>query len=301
MTGAGPFSLNWFPGHMAKARREIQAILKTVDIVVELLDARIPRSSANPMLAGLIADRPRVVVLNKTDLADQRATRLWVAYFAGQGLEACPVSCGDGRGIKELVRTVTETGLRRQAWLTARGVRPRTIKAMVAGIPNVGKSSLINRLAGRASARTADRPGVTRGHQLIRVGRELEIIDTPGVLWPRLSEPECAIRLAWTGAIRDQAVDSYQVAVRLADYLLAEHPQRLFERYGMEMGRAGDGQGCLQLIAIRRGMLRSGGRPDEEKAGQLLLGEFRSGKLGLYTLDSPGYEREVHDDEAAGG
>ncbi|MBP2640132.1 MAG: rbgA [Firmicutes bacterium] len=278
--------INWYPGHMAKASRMIREQLKLVDVVIELLDARIPLSSANPVIEEIIAGKPRIVALNKADLADPRNTELWLSFFRGKGIDAIAVNSIGGKGCKELIVQTEKAAQSKLQSLAAKGVRPRAVRAMILGIPNVGKSSLINRLRGSAVARTADKPGVTRGKQWIKISKNLEILDTPGVLWPKLEDQEAAFRLAATGAINDEVFDREEVVNKLVSILRIDYLTQFVSRYRIIINAEMTNQQVLEQIGIRRGCLRSGGLIDVENAGRILLTEFRAGLLGPITLDS---------------
>jgi ribosome biogenesis GTPase A len=284
--------IHWFPGHMAKAQRMIREQLRLVDVAIELLDARIPAASANPVIDEIVGDKPRVVVLNKADLADPEGTERWLAFFRGKGREAVAVESLTGAGTKQLAARVEKAAAAMLARLAAKGIRPRAVRAMILGIPNVGKSSLINRLLGSATARTGDKPGVTRGQQWLKIGRNLELLDTPGVLWPKLEDQEAAFRLAVTGAISDEVFDREKVVGKLLTMLRADYPDRLTARYNLAAGTLPeDGHELLAAVGAKRGCLRSGGAIDYEKAGRIVLADFRDGKLGRFTLDLPNSER----------
>ncbi len=278
-------SLQWFPGHMKKAQRIIEENLKLVDVVAELLDARIPVSSANPMLQEIIAGKPRVTVLGKSDLADPEMTRAWIRYFGQQGRPAAAVDAAHGKGIKRLVSLLEELARPKTEKLVSKGAKPRAARVMILGIPNVGKSSLINRLAGAARTKTADQPGVTRAKQWIKIGKNLDLLDTPGILWPKFEDPEVGLKLAFTGAIRDEIYDLEQVACLLLESLAQQHPERLIERFRISGSLPEKGYELLELVGRKRGCLIKGGDVDLEKAQHIVMSEFRSGKLGLVTLD----------------
>ena len=280
-------SLQWFPGHMKKARRLIEENLKMVDVVVELLDARIPVSSANPMLAEIIKGKPRLVALNKSDLADQGRTRAWVRHFQAQGIKAVAIDSIKGKGMKELVTLAEELARPWTDKLVAKGARPRAARCMILGIPNVGKSSLINRLAGAVKAKAADKPGVTRAKQWIKIGRNLELLDMPGILWPKFEDQRVGLKLAFTGAINDDIYDREAVAVLLLETLRRAHPERLRERFKFKEELPEGGSELLEAIGRKRGCLVKGGSVDLEKAQTIVLTEFRGGKLGQVTLDEP--------------
>lgn len=280
-------TINWFPGHMAKAHRMIKENLSLVDVVIELLDARIPYSSSNPLISQVILNKPRIIALNKADLAEAAWTEKWVKFFAAQGIEAVAIDAITGKGSKTMVNRVERAASSKMASLAAKGIKSRPVRAMILGIPNVGKSSLINRLLGSAVVRTADKPGVTRGKQWIKIGKNLELLDTPGVLWPKFEDPDVAFKLAVTGAINDDVYDWEKVIFALMTLLKDNYRERLAERYKLILPLPEDEGELLGLIGTKRGCLRSGGIVDYEKAGKILLQEFRAGKLGKFTLDKP--------------
>ncbi len=280
-------NINWFPGHMTKALRMMRANLKLVDVVIELLDARIPVSSANPVMNELLEGKPRVVALNKADLADPEWTKQWIKTFHDQGLQVVALDSMTGKGTKALVSQVEQLGNAKARKLVDRGVNPRAVRAMILGIPNVGKSSLINKLNGVHVANAANKPGVTRGKQWIKIGRNLELLDTPGVLWPKFEDPVVGFRLAITGAIKDDIYDIEKVMVHMLTLLREQYSQRLIERYKLTAPLPEDATALLELIGRRRGCLRSGGIVDYEKTRRLILKEFRDTKLGTFTLDRP--------------
>ena len=279
-------SLQWYPGHMRKAERLVRENLKLVDVVIELLDARIPMSSANPVLREIVAGKPRLVVLNKSDLAEPAATRAWVQYFASQDIVAVPVDAVKGSGTKELVQAIQKLAAPRTEKLAKHGAKPRAARCMILGIPNVGKSSLINRLSGGARTKVENRPGVTRAKQWIRIGAQLELLDMPGILWPKFEDAHAALRLAFTGAISDTVYDVGGVVLQLLRVLHADNPATLRDRYGL-VENLPEGVELLEEIGRRRGCLVRGGRIDYEKAEQIVLTDFRSGRLGRVTLDAP--------------
>ncbi|WP_315452530.1 ribosome biogenesis GTPase YlqF [uncultured Selenomonas sp.] len=278
-------SLQWYPGHMRKAERLVKENLKLVDVVIELLDARIPLSSANPVLREIVGDKPRLIVLNKADLADETATRAWVKYFAEQELVAVPVDAVKGRGVKELVQAIAKCAKPKTDKLVQHGAKARAARCMILGIPNVGKSSLINRLSGGSKTKVENRPGVTRAKQWIRLGAQLELLDMPGILWPKFEDRQAALHLAFTGAINDNVYDVASVVLLLLDMLRTKYPVYLKDRYRLE-GEVPSGVELLEEIGRKRGCLRAGGRVDDEKAQQIVLTDFRSGRLGRVTLDA---------------
>lgn len=277
-------SLQWYPGHMRKAERLVKENLKLVDVVVELLDARIPMSSANPVLREIVNGKPRLIVLNKADLADETATRAWVKYFAAEGLTAVPVDAVKGRGVKELVQAIAKCAKPKTDKLVHHGAKARAARCMILGIPNVGKSSLINRLSGGSKTKVENRPGITRAKQWIRLGAQLELLDMPGILWPKFEDQNTALHLAFTGAINDNVYDVASVVLLLLDTLHTAYPSDLMERYRLE-GELPSGAALLEEIGRKRGCLRAGGKIDYEKAEQIVLTDFRSGRLGRVTLD----------------
>ena len=276
--------IQWYPGHMKKTQRIIEENLKLVDIVIELLDARIPASSANPMLAEIIQEKPRLIVLNKSDLADANMTKQWLAYFLGRGIKACSVDSVMGQGTKQLVKIAEELARPKTDRFVKNGGRPRAARCMILGIPNVGKSSLINRLAGAARTKTANKPGVTRAKQWIKIGSNLDLLDTPGILWPKFEDQTVGIKLAFTGAISDEIYDRESVVKLLLETLQHSYADRLKERFKLQEV-PNDSVLLLEAIGRKRGCLVKGGHIDHEKAQQIVLTEFRSGKLGLVTLD----------------
>ena len=277
-------SLQWFPGHMRKAERLVRENLKLVDVVVELLDARIPLSSANPVLREMICGKPRLIVLNKADLADEVATRRWVQYFMQQGIKAVPVNAVKGRGVKELVQEIAQLAKPKTDKLVQHGAKSRAARCMILGIPNVGKSSLINRLSGGARTKVENRPGVTRSKQWIRIGTSIELLDMPGILWPKFEDQQAALHLAFTGAINDRVYDVGRVVLLLLKAIRTRCPSSLYERYHLTEELPQDTI-LLEEIGKKRGCLRTGGEIDYEKAEQIILTDFRSGRLGRMTLD----------------
>ena len=281
-------TVQWFPGHMTKARKIITENLKLVDAVIELLDARIPYSSANPMLQEIISGKPRVVALNKADLADPVITRKWVDYFTQQGIKAVSIDSMTGKGTKQLVQAVEDMAREKTEKLLSRGViKPRAARVMILGIPNVGKSSLINRLAGAVKAKAADKPGVTRAKQWIRIGKNLELLDTPGILWPKFEDMTVGLKLAFTGAINDEAIDREQVVAIFLETMAKLYPERLRERYKLIDELPEQPMELLEMVGRKRGCLVKGGAVDLDKAQRIVFTDFRSGKLGVVSLDVP--------------
>lgn len=279
-------SIQWFPGHMAKARRQVEERLKQVDVVMELLDARLPLSSRNPMMQEILSGKPRLVLLNKYDLADANANRLWLEYFETRGIQAVLIDARTGKGVQLLPRLAAELIGDRQKHLQNKGIQKKTVRSMVVGIPNVGKSSLINRLAGRSAAKTGDRPGVTKAQQWIKVGRKMQLLDTPGILWPKFDDPVIGQRLAASGAIKADIFPVEEVALFAVSYLRERYPDELKERYQLDV-LSEDSVHVLEEIGKRRGCVASGGVVDWERAADALLRDLQSGKLGRVTLEFP--------------
>lgn len=282
-------NIQWFPGHMTKTKRQIQASLKLVDAVAEILDARIPLSSKNPDLQKLIQNKPKVVLLNKCDMANQTATSRWIDYYASQGITAIAVDCKSGKGLNKFAPAVNNVLSERRERLKAKGMVNPMLRIMIVGIPNVGKSSFINRVAKQNRAKVEDRPGVTRGNQWYTIAKNIEMLDTPGVLWPKFDDKIVGERLAFTGAVKDQILDTELLAVRLLDFLRSLKPADFIARFKLEDIDldAIDSYELLNVIGKKRGMLISGGEINTERAVIMLLDEFRSGKLGRITLEMP--------------
>ena len=280
-------TIQWFPGHMTKTRRKIQASLKLVDAVAEITDARIPVSSRNPELHKIIENKPRIILMNKCDMADPSQTARWVSCYQKEGVLAIPVDCKSGRGLNQFIPKVRELLKARIIQWEQKGMVNRTIRVMIVGIPNVGKSSFINRMAKQNRAKVEDRPGVTRGNQWFTIGKAFDLLDTPGVLWPKFDDPNVGEKLAFTGAVKDQIVDTEQLASRLLEVLRDEYSAMLAARYKLEKYdlRPLQGYELLALIGRKRGMLASGGEIDTERASIMVLDEFRSAKLGKITLE----------------
>lgn len=278
-------NIQWFPGHMARTRRKIQESLKLVDAVVEIVDARIPLSSRNPEMDALTAGKPRMVILNKADLADEAANRRWLNYFKKQGMAAIAVDCKSGRGCNQFDSAIRELLSDLLEKWESKGAN-RTIRAMVVGIPNVGKSSFINRMNRGGKAKVEDRPGVTRQNQWFVIEGGTQLLDTPGVLWPKFEDQAVAMRLAFTGAIKDQVLDMEEMACELLGILRSDYPEVLLERYKLTEPLNQDNYDLLHDIGRKRGMLVSGGEIDTGRASIMLLDEYRGGKLGRITLDS---------------
>lgn len=277
--------IQWFPGHMAKTKRLIIEHLKAVDVAAELLDARIPLASANLMVEELLSGKPRIVILNKADLADPEMTKAWESYYKRKGVAAVSMSCGNGKDKKKFLRLIKEAaGPMLEKW-KRRGLKTRSARIMILGIPNVGKSTLINFISGTAAARTANTPGHTRGKQWVRLSQGLDLLDTPGVLWPKFEDQVAALRLAATGAIAEDIFDADTVVPELMRVLARTAPDALREKYGIE-DAAADPQILLAQAGKRRGCILPGGAIDYARAQTMILNDFRSGKLGRITLDA---------------
>jgi ribosome biogenesis GTPase A len=280
-------TIQWFPGHMAKAKREVQEKLKLIDIVFELVDARIPMSSRNPMIDEILANKPRIVLLNKADMADEEITKQWISYFQSQNIKALAIDSQAGIGVKQIVSAAKEMLKSKFEKMAAKGIKnPRAMRALIVGIPNVGKSTLINRLAGKHIAKTGDKPGVTKAQQWIKVGKEMELLDTPGILWPKFEDEEVGLKLATTGAIKDTILNLQDVAVYALNFLKQHYPERLKERYSLtEIPE--DIVVLFDEIGKRRGCLMSGGLVDYDKVAELVLREIRTEKLGRLSFEKP--------------
>ncbi|ASV65972.1 MULTISPECIES: ribosome biogenesis GTPase YlqF [Cytobacillus] len=279
-------TIQWFPGHMAKARREVTEKLKLVDIIFELIDARIPLSSRNPMIEQIIQQKPRLVLLNKADMADPILTKQWIEYFKSKGLTAISINSQDGQGMKDITLAAKQLLQEKFDKQKAKGIRPRAIRAMIVGIPNAGKSTLINRLAKKNIAKTGNKPGVTKAQSWIKVGKEMELLDTPGILWPKFEDQEIGLKLALTGAIKDTILNLQDIAVYALRFMTEHYPEKLVERYQLnELPEE-----IVELfdeIGQKRGCLVSGGTVDYDKVTELIIREFRSEKFGRLTLESP--------------
>ncbi len=279
-------TIQWYPGHMTKTRRQIEADLKQVDAVCEIVDARIPMSSRNPDIDSICGNKPRIIVLNRMDLADPNATKKWMTYFKSKGIAVLSTDCKTRRGIADFTpaaRTACKEKLERDA---ARGMN-RPLRVMVVGIPNVGKSTLINQISGRKGAKAENRPGVTRGKQWVTVDSGLQLLDTPGILWPKFEDPNVGMMLAYTGAVKDGIMDLEELACRLMELLHKYYPQTLLDRYKVEAPAGTPGWELIELAGRKRGYLVSGGEVNTERMSKVLLDEFRGGKLGKFTLEMP--------------
>ena len=280
----------WYPGHMTKARRMMQENIKLIDLIIELTDARIPLSSRNPDIDELGKNKARLILLNKADLAEETASNEWVDYFRGKGYTAVKVNSKKGGGMKSIQSVIQEACREKKERDRRRGILNRPVRAMVVGIPNVGKSTFINSLAGKACARTGNRPGVTKGKQWIRLNKNVELLDTPGILWPKFEDQEVGMKLAFIGSIRDEILQTEELAWELIKFLNTGYPGTLEEKYGIPA--AENACECLRNIAEARHCLVRGKELDTEKAASILLEDFRGGKLGRITLEKPEAEQE---------
>ncbi|REJ09493.1 ribosome biogenesis GTPase YlqF [Halobacillus trueperi] len=278
-------TIQWFPGHMAKAKREVAEKLKLVDFVIELVDARAPLSSQNPMLHNTLQEKPKMMVLMKKDLADTKITSEWIEHFKEKGIPAVAIEANQKQDVLKVVQQAKELGKEKMDKLKAKGIRPRASRAMIIGIPNVGKSTLINRLANKKMAKTGDKPGVTTKQQWIKVKKEFELLDTPGILWPKFEEEEVGYRLAAIGTIKDQILPKEDVAAYVLHFLHQSYQNRLEERFGLE--NVDDMMEAFESIGKKRGCLESGGRINFEKVSDIILQDLRTGKLGMITLERP--------------
>ena len=279
-------NIQWYPGHMTKTRRQIEEDLKHVDIVVEIIDARIPVSSRNPDIDAICGTKPRIIILNRMDLADPDATKLWISHFRSKGMAAVATDCKSRKGITSFqpaVRMLLREKIERNA---AKGMN-KPVRIMVVGIPNVGKSTLINQISGRKGAKAENRPGVTRGKQWVTVDSGLLLLDTPGILWPKFDDPNVGMKLAYTGAVKENIIDIEELACHLAELLQKYYPQTLRERYNVELKNDLPGYMTLEEIRRRRGYLLARGEINTERVSKVLLDEYRSGKLGYFTLEMP--------------
>ena len=286
MSNMEKMNIQWYPGHMTKTRRQIEADLKQVDAVCEIVDARIPVSSRNPDIDAICGSKPRIIVLNRMDLADPNATKKWSAYFKSKGMAVIATDCKTRKGIADFTpaaRTACAEKLERDA---KRGMN-RPLRVMVVGIPNVGKSTLINQISGRKGAKAENRPGVTRGKQWVTVDSGLQLLDTPGILWPKFEDPEVGMMLAYTGAVKEGVIDMEELACRLMELLHKFYPNTLMERYKVEAPEGTPGWKLVEFAGRKRGYLVSGGEVNTERMSKVLLDEFRSGKLGKFTLEMP--------------
>lgn len=275
----------WYPGHMTKARRMMEENMKLIDLLIELVDARIPLSSRNPDIDAMGKNKSRMILLNKSDLADDRASKQWISYFEKMGIYVLEVNSRDGKTLKNIQSMVQQACKEKIERDRKRGIINRPVRAMVVGIPNVGKSTFINSYAGKACAKTGNKPGVTKGKQWIRLNKNLELLDTPGILWPKFEDQMVGLRLALIGSMNDEIMPLQEMAVSLIEFLQKEYPHTLQERY--EISETENPHSALEIIARKRGCLQKGDVLNTEKAAALLLDDFRSGKLGRISLEMP--------------
>ena len=286
MDNQDQMNIQWYPGHMTKTRRQIEADLKQVDAVCEIVDARIPVSSRNPDIDSICAGKPRILVLNRMDLADPAATQQWTAYFIEKGMAVIATDCKTRKGIADFTPAARKACAQKLERDAARGMS-RPIRVMVVGIPNVGKSTLINQISGRKGAKAENRPGVTRGKQWVTVDRSLQLLDTPGILWPKFENPEVGLKLAYTGAVKEGVIDLEELACALMELLHRYYPDALSERYKVQAEPGTPGYQLLEIAGKNRGFLLPGGKIHTERMAKVLVDEFRSGKLGRFTLEMP--------------
>lgn len=280
-------NIQWYPGHMTKTRRQIESDLKQVDAVCEIIDARIPLASRNPDIDSICGSKPRLVILNRMDLADPAATKRWAAYFQSKGIAVIPTDCKSRKGVgafQPAVRTVLKEKLERDA---EKGMN-RALRIMIVGIPNVGKSTFINQISGRKGAKAENRPGVTRGKQWVTVDNGLLLLDTPGILWPKFEDPNVGLMLAYTGAVKEDVIDLEELACFLMQLLWKRYPDAVRSRYGIDLPSDASGYELLEAAGQKRGFLLHGGEIHLQRMAKVLLDEFRSGKLGRLTLEEPG-------------
>ena len=280
-------NIQWYPGHMTKTRRMMQENIGLVDIVIELLDARIPFSSKNPEIDELAKNKHRIVILNKVDLADDKKTNLWIKYFEERDCKVILVNSITGKGIKDITEVSKELMKEKVERLKQRGRLFVPTRAMIVGIPNVGKSTLINKFVGKSLAKTGDKPGVTRGKQWIKIKKDFELLDTPGILWPKFEDQKVGLKLAFTGAVNDDILDTYTLSLNLIEYLREIYPDRLKERYKIDFNNDDKADKILENIGIARSFKTKGGEVDLTRASYILIDEFRGYRLGKITLEEP--------------
>lgn len=294
-------NIQWYPGHMTKAKRAMKEDIKLIDLIIELVDARAPLASRNPDIDELGKGKARMVLLNKSDLAGERLNDAWTRYFESQGCHVVKINARSGNGLKQINPVVQEACKEKIERDRRRGIMNRPIRAMVVGIPNVGKSTFINSFAGKAAAKTGNKPGVTKGNQWIRLNKNLELLDTPGILWPKFEDQHVGLMLAFIGSINDEILDKQELALEMICFLAKEYPETLKERYKLEMeGEVTDTMQAAEVlaqIAKVRGCLVKGGEPDYAKAANLLIDDFRSGKLGKLTLEKPPVDETAKPEE----
>lgn len=285
-TNQSRMNIQWYPGHMTKTRRQMEQDIKLVDLVAEIIDARIPISSRNPDIDSIVRDKPRLIVLNRVDQADPEQTKLWTAYFKRQGHSVLETDAKTGKGVNRFSAAAKESLSEQIARWKEKGQVGRPVRAMVVGVPNVGKSTFINHVAKRKSAKAGDKPGVTRGKQWVAVDSSLDLLDTPGILWPKFEDEQTGLHLAFTGAVKAEIMDLETLAHYLMNLLAARYPDALRARYGIEIPEGAQGWELVEAAARKRGFLISGGEVDLERMSRILLDEFRSGKLGNFTLET---------------
>ncbi len=280
-------NIQWYPGHMTKTKRMMTDNISLVDIVIELLDARIPYSSKNPDIDTLAKNKHRIVILNKVDLADDKKTKQWENYFQGKGFKVVLVNSVSGKGLKDITEYSKELMREKLERLRKRGRIFVPVRAMIVGIPNVGKSTLINKFVGKSTTKTGDKPGVTRGKQWVKIKKDFELLDTPGILWPKFDDETVGLKLAFTGAVNDDILDSYTLAVNLIDFLRKLYPDVLSERYKIDFDKTVSSDNVLRKIGEARGFKMRGGEIDLDRSANILIDEFRGCKLGKITLETP--------------
>lgn len=287
-------NINWYPGHMLKTKKQIMEDLKLIDIVIEILDARIPISSKNPDMQKIIQNKKRIVILNKSDLAEEKETNKWVEYYKQNGIKAIVADSNLGKGIKETLKQIQNIMEEDMEKAASKGRIKKNIRVMILGIPNVGKSSFINRLCNKKTTVVGNRPGVTKQKQWVRIGNNIELLDTPGVLWPKFEDEKVALNLSYTGSIKDEILETVEVAFNLLDFLYNNYKSNLFERYKLNDDKIENIKSedenekvynLMKLIGKKRGAVISGGEVDDEKTANILLNDFRTGKLGRITLE----------------
>ena len=298
MNNENKTNINWYPGHMAKTKRQIKEDLKLIDLVVELLDARIPISSRNPDIEEITKGKKKIIVLNKSDLAEEKENQRWLTYYSSKGIPAVLTDSQNGKGIGQVINKIEEVMKDKKEEMDSKGRTGRKIRAMILGIPNVGKSSFINRIAKRTSAGVGNKPGVTKQKQWIRINDKIELLDTPGVLWPKFESEEVALNLCFTGTIKEEILDKIEIAYQLTKFLLENYRKNLCERYKLEESFVEEKLAQEQTenyniyeimleIGKKRGCVMSGGKIDEEKTARILLDEFKNGRLGKITIEKP--------------
>lgn len=287
-------NIQWYPGHMTRAKRKIAEDLKLVDVVIELVDARIPMSSRNPDVDQIVGGKPRIIVLNKSDLSDENANRLWIKYYTASNTRVILANSIKGTGLKEATTAAKLLMKEKIDRLKSRGLLVKTIRALIIGIPNVGKSTLINKMAGRSVAQTGDKPGVTKAKQWIKINPELELLDTPGILWPKFKDEQVALNLAFTGAIKDDILDVHEIGIKLLERLQQDFFKNLKEKYKLEDShKEMSVYDLFNDIGKKRGCLIAGGEIDIRRVAVLLLDDFRGGRIGNITLELPPKKEEI--------